>query len=93
MVSEMSAGIDHPCKNSCSGWRQGYEKGKDEGKERLEAIKEERDSIKASLLNVRQEYIDQLTEARAEAEKYKNAWEVEKQEAARARKPWGLDEG
>lgn len=30
---------------------------------------------------------------KAEAAKYKNAWETEKRESARARQPWGLDEG
>ncbi len=27
-MSEMDKLFDHPCKQTCSGWRQGYDKGK-----------------------------------------------------------------
>ena len=31
MKKIMDAGFDHPCKQTCSGWKQGYERGKIEG--------------------------------------------------------------
>lgn len=27
LSKEIEADFDHPCKQTCSGWRQGYEKG------------------------------------------------------------------
>jgi hypothetical protein len=34
--------LDHPCKNTCSGWRQGYDKG-------LSQMQEQADKIKVKL--------------------------------------------
>lgn len=31
----MNAGFDHPCKQTCSGWMQGHQRGVLEGKERI----------------------------------------------------------
>ena len=35
----MEAGFDHPCRQTCSGWKQGYERGQYET-EKLKASKE-----------------------------------------------------
>lgn len=31
----MAAGFDHPCKQACSGWQQGFERGKISANESL----------------------------------------------------------
>lgn len=35
----MSKDFDHPCRGSCSGWRQGYEKGGVKAQEQIECLK------------------------------------------------------
>jgi hypothetical protein len=40
--------LDHPCRDTCSGWKQGYEKGKDELQGKCEALEKERDEFKAA---------------------------------------------
>lgn len=32
--------FDHPCRNSCSGWKQGYDRGRLDMKERLQIATE-----------------------------------------------------
>lgn len=33
-------GIDHPCRETCSGWRQGFERGLFEAEEKIRTLKE-----------------------------------------------------
>ena len=38
-MSENNLNLDHPCKQTCSGWRQGYEKGMSELEQENEALR------------------------------------------------------
>lgn len=42
----LEAGFDHPCKTTCSGWQQGYERGLIQFKKSQKDLIEERDKLR-----------------------------------------------
>jgi len=63
--------LDHPCRQTCSGWKQGYERGLSELKaERDEAINQWKLHC-----NDADRYASEMLEARAEVERLRAALE------------------
>jgi hypothetical protein len=64
-LADPFANLDHPCKGTCSGWQQGYEKG-----QRLSG------EINRTLANHNADLTTELTRLRAENEAFHNALET-----------------
>ncbi len=66
----MTAEFDHPCRQTCSGWQQGFEKGQDSMRAELERVRQERDEWKqhcetgATLRRVELQQLQQITDER-----------------------------
>jgi hypothetical protein len=45
----MSQGFDHPCRETCSGWKQGYERGQFDLRVELAAVKKENAALREAL--------------------------------------------
>lgn len=50
--------LDHPCKQTCSGWKQGFERGEESMKRRALIAEDKRDAA----LAMRDEYLSRLQE-------------------------------